>query len=281
MTFNIYFGSRAKSYSGFSLVELLVVMSVMFVLMGILLSGLSGSRRSARRILCASRMRQTGLAMELYAASNDGWIVSARELIYSHSAAEALQAWHTSLLPYIFKGVNRKEILENTAELWFCPEDKDPYPKGFKNCPHDGLATFALNGFFSDNEPFKPANKIQLGPGGGYKYLEILQSSECMLMGETSYAAQFYDGEHPSVMGQGIRMDGHYRVTSGFYHSGAMNVLYVDGHVTKVRGVQCEKQNSYTPANYAGGRYMHWPELRLRSASEAGEFWGPGYGEDF
>lgn len=53
---------------GFSLIELLVVISVISLMISILLPALSHARARARAVLCLSNERQIGLGMHLYAA---------------------------------------------------------------------------------------------------------------------------------------------------------------------------------------------------------------------
>jgi len=60
-------------YCGFSLPELLVVMTTITTLMAILLPSLGRSKEQARRITCASNLRQSGFGLKMYAMDNDGW----------------------------------------------------------------------------------------------------------------------------------------------------------------------------------------------------------------
>lgn len=56
---------------GFTLVELLVVISIIAVLMGILLPSLNRARQSAYAIKCGANAKNIGTAMEVFAAGND------------------------------------------------------------------------------------------------------------------------------------------------------------------------------------------------------------------
>ncbi|OHB65856.1 MAG: hypothetical protein A2Y76_04350 [Planctomycetes bacterium RBG_13_60_9] len=57
---------------GFSLIELLVVISIVALLMAIAVPALARARALARQTVCQSRLRQWGLAFAAYAAENSG-----------------------------------------------------------------------------------------------------------------------------------------------------------------------------------------------------------------
>jgi prepilin-type processing-associated H-X9-DG protein/prepilin-type N-terminal cleavage/methylation domain-containing protein len=82
---------------GFTLVELLVVIAVIIALIALLLPALRRARDAAQSVQCLSNLRQSHMALSVYAAHNQGWIPAGGQV--QHSSGLANYSWLTFLSP--------------------------------------------------------------------------------------------------------------------------------------------------------------------------------------
>ena len=94
---------RMRKQNGFTLVELLVVISIVSLLMAILLPAFSRAKLQAKTIVCKSNLRQWGHSFDMYTKDNNGYFAS----------GSSRKMWTTFLKPYY-----------KDEELQLCPMAK-------------------------------------------------------------------------------------------------------------------------------------------------------------
>ncbi len=270
--------STAKSNRGFTLIELLVVIAIIALLMSIMLPGLNRTKAMAKRTLCASNQRNLSYCLEMWSLAHDGMIYTAD---LEKATSMGLEDWFKDLLPYIERKKD-SDLFDDPAKVWLCPCDKDPYPIGIGSSPHTkGVTSYMLNGIYRKSTLSTGVDfNWKFGPAGGYKYSQVRLPGEVMILLESSLAPYVVDAEHSAAADAGVTktLDYHHRRTSGFYHFDGMNILYLDGHVDYLRGIECDPLTRMElPVQVREHGYMFWPKHRLPSATEKPLLWGPGY----
>jgi prepilin-type N-terminal cleavage/methylation domain-containing protein/prepilin-type processing-associated H-X9-DG protein len=132
--------------NAFSLVELLVVITIIGILIALLLPAVQAAREAARRMQCTNNLKQIGLALHSYHAALDSFPPGNTNLGAGacpgspepvRSASTNSGNWLISILPYIERGAlynqydNRytndsaqnKTVRETTVAAYACPSD--------------------------------------------------------------------------------------------------------------------------------------------------------------
>ncbi len=131
-----------RKEKGFTLVELLVVISIIAILLSILIPSLNKARGSAQRIVCMNQLKTIGMANMLYANDFSGIYVPA---VDSTVIDPGKRSWNvnTAFLKYMGLTNNQGEATVNGYKMtdkYLCPTDMQIRNKYWANI--DTAVTF-------------------------------------------------------------------------------------------------------------------------------------------
>jgi prepilin-type N-terminal cleavage/methylation domain-containing protein/prepilin-type processing-associated H-X9-DG protein len=246
--------SMTRNYEcerGFTLVELLIVVTILAVLAALLLPALSRAKGDAESVQCRNNLHQMGLALEMYVDNDQGSYPYYRSLpdpAYDHAVGPANTGfWWAKLWPY--------DPTKWTDPAYHCP--------GYKGVTHgstivrgdwkypNGSYAYNAKGVrwpWSTNSIITSAKLLGLGakasrnpPAGGVSGVaseaEIAEPSAMFAIGESRWKAQGSAGPPGGVdfMQCGFTT-GNNRVVAfdPARHGKNYNQLFCDGHVTSM-----------------------------------------------
>jgi prepilin-type N-terminal cleavage/methylation domain-containing protein/prepilin-type processing-associated H-X9-DG protein len=241
---------KLKRKPGFTLVELLVVISIIALLLSILMPALNKVRQSAKTIVCQANLKDMGTATVLYCQTNGDAVFP---YLTGNQARNMIRIWPTYLAPFIGskKGEQNsrtgyweqnQEQLDRVLRVFKCPSSKDAFSWNWCGLRYGVNRSHSTEDFRDAYPTSTPVIiKLSLIPRAGERVLisdtmdnvplvvKINQSLRGPVGGPDgqSYPGQFawmWDGVNPAAMGWG-----YFPVADR--HKGGSSTLFLDGHV--------------------------------------------------
>lgn len=212
---------------GFSLVELLVILSVTAVLAALVFPVFTVARERSRQSRCSANLRQIGSAFDLYTQDWDGFYPPLQIVVFRGSenpTADTL-TWKGQILPYL-----------GTNGLFACPSTPWYGSRYYADHPDETPPSYAANQMvLSHREADYAAESI---PDGGSASLErsvdeVRNAAGTILVFETRIPNLDYLSWRPgsSPFASVTASGGAFRLHTG----GQSNFLMADGHVKAMR----------------------------------------------
>jgi len=222
-----------RGKSGFTLVELLVVIGIIALLISILLPALNAAKERANRVKCGSNLKQIGMGLLLY--SNDNKNVYPRgKVTVNPGSLKAFQP--TNPPPTLTDPFATAAPTDDvTLALFLLVRNADLNPEVFI-CPSSnqekdtlgGLsATMRINFATQNNLSYSVTNPYpnDTSIGRGYKFNSNIQA-------DFAIAADRNDGDITGTIPNSNSSAADQKKANSMNHEGeGQNVLYNDGHV--------------------------------------------------
>jgi prepilin-type N-terminal cleavage/methylation domain-containing protein/prepilin-type processing-associated H-X9-DG protein len=156
--------------TGFTLLELLVSVSVITVLVATLLPAVLQSRAVARRTNCQSNLKQWALAAQLYADVHDGRLPYRGQGIRPTMHLVGRNDWFNALPPLMdespYAELTNASRRPKTGEssIWICPEAEPLNPLPAQPFDPDTFFSYGMNMALSTPFNGRPDNMRKVGP---------------------------------------------------------------------------------------------------------------------
>jgi len=123
---------RVHLQRGFTLVELLIVISIVALLIALLLPALESSRAAARLVICKTNLRQIAIGMNTYSVDNRNQYIHPDVSTPSGVPVPKVRSWDTNNYDAQAEYFDLPGQMGNTQtyrnELFQCPEGLNTYP---------------------------------------------------------------------------------------------------------------------------------------------------------
>ena len=211
--------ARANRYSGFTLLELLVSVSIIALLAAILLPAILQSRGATRRTVCISNLRQWAVAVQMYADAHKGRLPYRGQAIQPTSRLNALDDWINAIPqfaaspPYVDLVNSKVQPKPGDSTMWMCPDAERLDPTPTKPFDPNTFFAYGMNMALSAPINNRPDRIDRIGP---------LQTMVFMADGMGAYTSVIPSKNDYSPIARHI--------------GGTVNIAFLDGRVESYLG---------------------------------------------
>ncbi len=215
---------------GFSLIELLVAVSIIAVLIALLLPALGKSRGAARAAVCGSNLRQMGLALQGYLHDSRGWMFPER-----HTVVGVGTWWWFGFEAAGGPSAEGQRLLDRTrGRLW-------PYYQAADSveiCPAFPLGSGRYKPKFTTNWTTYGPAILLANAAQPANQRKVVRPSDTLAFTDTAQVNTFQAPASPAnPMIEQWHYVGKFDWTTYYNHSRRANAVMFDGHV---RGLEPE-----------------------------------------
>ncbi|RKY23706.1 MAG: hypothetical protein DRP62_05380 [Planctomycetota bacterium] len=237
----------------FTLVELLVVISVIALLMAILMPALAAARSQGRSAVCKSNLRQLVLANSGYATENGGFYVPAASDMWDncglcrwHGVREILSEPFNPLKGPLVAYLADGKVKECPGNVKFVKDQR--WDKSFeKGCGGYGYnATYIGSRHWQGGLDYKQADERTTSMSEVRRPSETLMFADCAMSKNGRDLIEYSFAEPPFTVYNGKPITSFYMSPSiHFRHRGSANIGWVDGHIGSRRMADYSGNNAY------------------------------------
>lgn len=215
--------------SGFTVVELLVAISILAILAVLLLPAVLKGYQQAQAAKCAGNLKLLGAGMLMYAADNDGWFPQYPNPLPENNPKGTGLCWDVVIAPYVgiqcAPGASAYRTYEGPP-VFHCPLGK---PWRDVGVPINKSRGYGANYNLSYKTTFDDIRKLS----------RIPSPSRLGMIFELHREAP--NGEHTELLfgGGGVNIESlqyfsGYKNYLAWRHDACMNICFADGHVSRV-----------------------------------------------
>ncbi|MFH0908545.1 MAG: prepilin-type N-terminal cleavage/methylation domain-containing protein [bacterium] len=218
---------HAPRSSGFTLMELLLVIGIIAILAGLLFPALNAASAKAKEAKCMAHVRQWGSAISLYAADNQG-VFPGRGPDANNADPAATNGWFNVVAAYMssepVSNLNASSRMPRPREKspFICPQARsEPALSGDKTTYY---SSYGINWWLD-------ADSRGCSGSGGSAFTQALRVSQVskpsvfVVLAEMPTDAAGYGAPCTYIRKMGLPASG-----DAFRHTGRANLAFADGH---------------------------------------------------